>query len=116
MAKEWLERIGGALDKAIGVADDAKEMAVTAYESSGVSKAVESSKGILDEMGVTERVHAAAQSLSDGLDTVSGKRILDLVEKRLEAQARYNDILATKLSEALDRLAALEARLAGLER
>ena len=45
------------------------------------------------------------------MDVISGKKLLELVEQRLELQAQYNDVLATKLDEALQRIAALERKV-----
>jgi len=56
----------------------------------------------------SESAKTAADSVGEGFDVVSGKKILDLVEQRLELQARYNDVLATKLQEALQRIDVLE--------
>jgi len=53
---------------------------------------------------------------SSQFDILSGKQLLSLVEERLEAQSRYNDILATKLDEALERLSTVEKALAELSR
>ena len=68
-------------------------------------------KRFLDEKGVTEHVSKAYDATQDHLDVVSGTKILRLVEERLELQEKYNDILATKLFEALKRIEALEACL-----
>jgi hypothetical protein len=46
----------------------------------------------------------------------SFKRILDLVELRLKQQDMYNDILATRLAEALERISQLEQELQNLKR
>jgi hypothetical protein len=44
-------------------------------------------------------------------DEVSGRAILEEVRAMVEKQAFYNDVLASKLQEALDRIAELEARM-----
>ena len=49
--------------------------------------------------------------MSGKLDEVSGKRLVELLEKKLAIQDSYNDILATRLAEALDRIKALEDRV-----
>lgn len=49
------------------------------------------------------------------LDILSGKEVLAVVQARLDLQAKYNDVLATKLDEALNRIEALEARMLGLD-
>ena len=59
----------------------------------------------------SETAKSAAGSVGEGFDVVSGKKILDLVEQRLELQARYNDVLATKLEEALQRIDVLEKEI-----
>jgi len=69
------------------------------------------SKQYLDEKGVTEKVSRAYESYSEHLDTVTGAKLLQLAEERMELQAKYNDILATKLAEALRRIEALEKRV-----
>jgi len=58
----------------------------------------------------SESAKRTAGAVGDGMDVISGKRLLELVEQRLELQAQYNDILATKLEEALQRIAALERK------
>jgi len=58
------------------------------------------------EIAESIRKHA-----EQGLDSISGKAMYELVRERLELQDRYNDLLATKLQEALDRIERLEARL-----
>ena len=59
----------------------------------------------------SESAKSAAGSVGEGFDVVSGKKILDLVEQRLELQAQYNDVLATKLQEALQRIDVLEKEI-----
>ena len=78
-------------------------------------------KKFLDEKGITEQaVKATDKALNKALkvkgkysktmDEISGAKIMELVEKRLEIQSEYNDILATKLEEALERIEKLEQR------
>ncbi len=54
---------------------------------------------------------SAAGAVGEGFDVVSGKKLLQLIEERLERQMQYNDILATKLEEALRRIADLEEKV-----
>ena len=49
--------------------------------------------------------------VSDQFDILTGKKILEEVQKRLANQDKYNDVLATKLVEALERIKILEHRL-----
>lgn len=62
-----------------------------------------------------EYVEAVLKQTGQGLDTISGKAMYELVRDRLDLQDRYNDLLATKLQEALDRIQALETKLAAQE-
>lgn len=70
-----------------------------------------STKRFLDGKGITEHVSKAYDTTQQHLDAVSGAKIRRLVEERLELQEKYNDILATKLFEALQKIEALEIRL-----
>jgi hypothetical protein len=117
--KQWvLETADTAVElarKAAREAQDATEVAIKTYHESGLKDTVEETaawtKEQLDKTGVTEVASRVADTVGEELDTISGQKILDLVEERLALQARYNDILASKLEEALQRIAVLEARL-----
>ncbi len=50
---------------------------------------------------------------SDCLDSMSGQKIYDVVQERLAVQDQYNDVLASKLHEALQRIEALEVVVNG---
>ena len=54
----------------------------------------------------------AAEAVVERLDQVTGKQLVELLEQRLRVQDEYNDILATRLAEALERIAALEEKVA----
>ena len=58
----------------------------------------------------TDSAKTAVDAVGDGFDVVSGKKIMALLEERLELPAQYNDVLATKLEEALGRIATLEEK------
>jgi hypothetical protein len=82
--------------------------------SSGVAKATEIGKqtfvaanSAIDSSGAKEAIKATASVVSGKLDEVSGKRLVELLEKKLRIQDSYNDILATRLAEALDRIKTL---------
>ncbi len=87
-------------------------------KASGVEGKVQMSakrvQEILDEYGVSRTIAEISATASDQLDAISGAKLLQLVEQRLELQARYNDILATKLDEALTRIELLEIEIAKL--
>ncbi|MBC8391963.1 MAG: hypothetical protein H8E17_05285 [Deltaproteobacteria bacterium] len=70
------------------------------------------------EMKVIAEVYSESSSKSafdylkdktiDKFDTITGAKILEEVRKRLSLQDRYNDILASRLAEALERISSLE--------
>ena len=95
-AKEKIENAGKA------VVDVSKK---TAPVASAIGGATEQALGKAAESAKT-----AAGVVGEGMDVVSGKKLLELVEQRLELQAQYNDVLAMKLEEALQRIAALELK------
>lgn len=51
--------------------------------------------------------------IGEGLDSISGQRMFDLVQERMAVQDQYNDVLASKLHEALQRIERLEEALNG---
>jgi hypothetical protein len=117
--KQWLleaaDTAAELAKEATKRAQDASEVAGKTYHESGLKGTVEVTaawtKEQLDKAGVTEVASTVADTVGEEFDKLSGKKILDLVEERLALQARYNDILASKLEEALQRIAVLEARL-----
>src|SRR5687768_12196347 len=86
-----------------------------AYRVTGAKDAVDGARDLADRTGMTSAARTVAGATGDALDTVTGKRILALVEERLDLQARYNDVLASKLEEALHRIRALEAEVGTLK-
>ncbi len=93
--------------KLTAIVNDTKDL----YKSSGIDEKVTKTKEFLDETGVTKKVNDVSDSVGNHFDVVSGTKQLILVEERLELQAKYNDLLAQKLDEALTRIAALEQSL-----
>ena len=108
--RKWATRISREVQEAAG--------AVKAdFEASSLKqnldRAMQTAKQALDDSGATAVTSKVYEVTQDHLDAVTGAKILRLVEERLEIQARYNDILATKLHEALQRLEVLEQKLQG---
>ena len=64
------------------------------------------------ESGAKGKVDALQSRVSGKFDEVSGQAMYHLVQDRLAEQDRFNDLLATKLHEALERISELEKRLA----
>ena len=97
----------------IGV-DAAKEIAdssTSVLSGARLSSAIEYLDNALEEHGIKDALSDTAEAVSDKLDQVTGKQLVELLEAKLRRQDEYNDILATRLSEALRRIAALEKRL-----
>ena len=63
------------------------------------------------ESGAKGKVDAAQSRISGKLDEFSGQAMYHLVQERLAEQDRFNDLMATKLHEALKRISDLERRL-----
>ena len=98
----------------VGVAVTSK---AASLGSTGVGRVAEVGKqtfnaanSAMDSTGVKDALKATATVVSGKLDEVSGKRLVELLEKKLQIQDSYNDILATRLAEALDRIQQLEER------
>ncbi|MDD3021335.1 MAG: hypothetical protein PHX61_10245 [Alphaproteobacteria bacterium] len=85
--------------------------------------AVKKSSKLLNKISANKHVHtvvrtastisvkaseAAVDVVKEGLDSVSGQKMYDLVQERLAVQDQYNDVLAAKLHEALERIETLE--------
>jgi hypothetical protein len=99
------------IDKAKDVAKSADDYLESSGVKSKVEKGLSETKQFLDDKGITDTAQKAKVSVSDHMDGISGAKILQLVEERLEIQNKYNDILATKLDEALKRISQLESKI-----
>lgn len=114
MADDFIKRLREASEVAADLANSAAGFAKEAYEHTGVKSKLESvskvAKDLFESSGVTDAATHFSGAAGDTLDTLSGAKILALVEERLEIQSKYNDILATKLEEALSRIKLLEER------
>ncbi|MCY4151380.1 MAG: hypothetical protein OXE94_03985 [Aestuariivita sp.] len=58
-----------------------------------------------------EQVKLALEKISETSEVISGSKIMSDMTEALEIQRTFNDILASKLEEALNRISALEAIL-----
>ena len=89
-------------------------LAETVGKSKVTSQIIEGAKSAssnFKESAVGKKVGEISSYTTEKLDQMAGSHILELVEERLETQKQYNDILATKLEEALQRIEALESKL-----
>ena len=98
---------------------EASSLSAEIYEKSElkgkIDKASQETKQFLDERGITEQAIKAYGATQEHLDKVSGAKILAIVEGRLALQEKYNNLLATKLHEALQRIESLEEQLSRLK-
>ncbi len=93
----------------------AVETSVQFYAGSKLESAVNYVDGELDQRGAKKAIRDTTGAVVDKLDQVTGKRLIELVEAKLLAQDSFNDILATRLAEALERIANLEGQLSELK-
>ena len=92
------------------LSEGASEVSRTFKESGIEGKLTEANKAFREsEFG--KRASSLSDGASDVLDEVSGKKILALVEERMVLQEKYNDLLAEKLDEALDRIQEIEKKI-----
>jgi hypothetical protein len=68
-----------------------------------------------EESGAKKHVDTITTKSGEKLDVISGQAMYELVGERLSLQDRYNDLLAIKLHEALERIAELEKNLLELK-
>ncbi len=90
---------------------DVVESGKNAYAGSKLEAGLRRVDAELDQRGIKTAVASATSAVAGKLDEVTGKRLVELLETKLRVQDEYNDILATKLAEALDRIAKLEERV-----
>ena len=94
---------------------DAIEISRQAYSGSRIESAVEYLDSELEQRGVKQALKETSAAVAGKVDEVIGKRLLELVEQRLQMQDLYNDVLATRLAEALERISRLETQLAEIK-
>ncbi len=88
----------------------AVEATMHAYSGSTLESALNYLDGELDQRGAKRAIKDTAGAVVGKLDQVTGKRLIELLESKLRLQDSYNDILATRLAEAIERIAKLEAK------
>ena len=97
------------------IAGDAASAAIAAgkgvYARSGLDAAVDYIGDGLEQKGVFDAIESATEAVGDKFGQITGKRLVEMLEEKLRLQDQYNDVLATRLAEALERIATVEARL-----
>ena len=101
--------------KSATLAANAAKTTVAAGENvvavTGLGVAIDYLDNELNQRGVKQAIGTATGAIVDRLDQVSGKQLVELLESRLRLQDEYNNVLATRLAEALERIATLEEKL-----
>ena len=94
-----------------------KDSVGKAVSSTGefVSDAAESTAKKYNESKVKEGIDYVSDGTSNQLDVISGQKMYDLVQEKIELQNNINDILAHKLHEALNRIDKLEEEIKTLK-
>ncbi len=115
----WVDKITQVLNKVTSNINTQVEHAIEAgkgaYTGSKVEEKINHFGEQLEATGIPQRLGDAKDTIGEKLDEVTGKRLVDLLEVRLEKQDMYNDVLATRLAEALGRISQLEQEIQGLK-
>ena len=115
LMKNLKEYSSSLLEKTSETIGDVLQSAQETYDRSDVKKKVDKASEqtfkVLEKTGVPKVAKTVYKEADKHIDTFTGVKILELVEERLTIQSRYNDILATKLEEALRRIEEIESRL-----
>jgi hypothetical protein len=88
----------------------ALEMGKQSYVGSSLASAISQIDEELEKRGAKKAIADTTGALVGKLDQVTGKRLVEMLEQKLRIQDMYNDALATRLAEALERIAKLEAQ------
>ena len=117
MVKEAGEKVQPLVDEGAGALKNIANSSQSCYEKSGAKKQIddlsEKAHKHYSESGLKDHVDSVSGNISNQFDVVSGKAMYDAVLERLALQEEYNDILASKLFEALEKIQELEKRLDG---
>jgi len=111
VADKALEIGAAGVEMTTDTAKHIAEASANAFSGIGLASAIEYLDDAIDQEGIKNAITGAAEAVSDKLDQVTGKQLVEMLEAKLRRQDEYNDILATRLAEALQRIAAIERRL-----
>ena len=111
VADKALEIGTAGVEMTTDTAKHVAEASVNAFSGIGLASAIEYLDDAIDQQAIKSAIVDAAEGVGDRLDQVTGKQLLEMLEAKLRRQDEYNDILATRLAEALQRIAAIEQRL-----
>ena len=100
-----------ASEKLNVAAQEASEKYNSSEMKGYIDKGTRTAKSWIDETGVTGKLNEASNFTGETLDTLTGAKIMQLIQERMVIQEQYNDVLATKLEEALQRIGELEKQV-----
>lgn len=93
----------------IGVDTFVEQLPIELSKSEGGRTVLDAAQKTKDVAG--RAYDGAVEAGGKLIDNISGAEATARIEELLAGQRRYNDILATRLAEALDRIEALEAEV-----
>ena len=93
------------------VTEKVKAVTETVVNHPKTQATMDKTKQFCDEKGITEKAIQVGNKVSDGKKTFTGEKALEELTKIINLQKCYNDLLATKLEEALKRIEVLEQKI-----
>ena len=111
MFEKGLTGVKRRLESAITITSG-KVNEATAWWSEYRANNPNTDKAVLRIGETLEDIH---QRLGDIGDNVSGAKSLEQASALIDQQKKYNNVLATRLAEALDEIKTLKTRVASLE-
>jgi UDP-N-acetylmuramoylalanine-D-glutamate ligase len=106
-----LEKFKSGLESAVAVTGDKVNEAAVWWRKYRVENP-NTDKAVLK---IGETLEDIQQRLGDIGDNVTGTKVLEQASALIDQQKKYNDVLATRLSEALDEIKLLKTRVVSLE-
>ena len=106
--KSILNKGQGHLKK---VTEKVKSATETVLNHPKTQAAMDKTKQFCDEKGITDKAIKVGNKVNEGKKSFTGEKALEELTKTINLQKCYNDLLATKLEEALKRIEVLEQRL-----
>jgi hypothetical protein len=111
VADKAVEVGAAGVERTTDAATRIAQASANAISGVGLTSAIEYLDDAIDEQAIKAAIVEAAEAVGDKVDQVTGKQLVEMLEEKLRRQDEYNDILATRLAEALQRIAALEQKL-----
>ena len=88
---------------------------VASSTGDAIGNMADSTAEAYNESSIKKGVDYVSDGTSNQLDVISGQKMYDLVQERIELQNNVNDVLAHKLHEALNCIEKLEEEIKTLK-